>query len=160
MSMTGLIQSYLEYHDGMNRRVWESVMQLSDEQFVSPSGYSHGSIRDLLIHMTAVDGRWLRGLKEQPDSRSYGLEPTDYPTIKAAYAAWEQTAVELLEYAHSLTETSLDLTPIGMYGPVWQVMLHLVNHGTDHRAQVLRALHDFGAPTFDQDYILYQWFKS
>jgi uncharacterized damage-inducible protein DinB len=38
---------------------------------------------------------------------------------------------------------------------VWQVLLHVVNHGTDHRAQVLRILHDFGAPTTAQDYIFY-----
>jgi uncharacterized damage-inducible protein DinB len=37
------------------------------------------------------------------------------------------------------------------------VLLHVANHGTDHRAQLLRALHDFGAPTFDQDLILYLW---
>jgi uncharacterized damage-inducible protein DinB len=38
---------------------------------------------------------------------------------------------------------------------IWQTLLHLVNHGTDHRAQVLRALHDFGAETFDQDLVFY-----
>jgi uncharacterized damage-inducible protein DinB len=33
----------------------------------------------------------------------------------------------------------------------------MVNHGTDHRAQVLRSLHDFGAPTFNQDLIIHLW---
>jgi uncharacterized damage-inducible protein DinB len=37
----------------------------------------------------------------------------------------------------------------------WQILLHVVNHGTDHRAQVLRALHDFGAETKEQDFIFY-----
>ena len=37
----------------------------------------------------------------------------------------------------------------------WQVLLHVVNHGTDHRGQILRILHDFGAPTFDQDLMGY-----
>jgi uncharacterized damage-inducible protein DinB len=160
MSMPDLIRSYLEYNDAMNRRVWESVKQLTDEQFVSTIEYSHGSIRDLMVHMAAVDGRWMRGLKGVPDARSYNLEPDQYPTIKKAYQVWDQTAVELLEFAHSLDEISLNQTPIGMHGPIWQVLLHLVNHGTDHRAQVLRVLHDFGAPTFDQDYILFQWFKT
>ena len=40
---------------------------------------------------------------------------------------------------------------------VWQVLIHVANHGTDHRAQILRALHDLGIPTFDQDLILYLW---
>jgi uncharacterized damage-inducible protein DinB len=37
----------------------------------------------------------------------------------------------------------------------WQVLLHVVNHGTDHRAQLLRILHDLGVKTTSQDYIFY-----
>ena len=38
---------------------------------------------------------------------------------------------------------------------VWQVLLHVVNHGTDHRAQLLRRLNDLGVETTSQDYIFY-----
>ena len=38
---------------------------------------------------------------------------------------------------------------------VWQVLLHVVNHGTDHRAQLLRLLNDLGVKTESQDYIFY-----
>jgi uncharacterized damage-inducible protein DinB len=38
---------------------------------------------------------------------------------------------------------------------VWQVLLHVVNHGTDHRAQLLRQLNDLGVKTISQDYIFY-----
>jgi uncharacterized damage-inducible protein DinB len=38
---------------------------------------------------------------------------------------------------------------------VWQVLLHVINHGTDHRAQILRLLHDLGIQTTSQDYIFY-----
>jgi uncharacterized damage-inducible protein DinB len=38
---------------------------------------------------------------------------------------------------------------------VWQVLLHVVNHGTDHRAQILRLLNELGLKTASQDYIFY-----
>jgi uncharacterized damage-inducible protein DinB len=38
---------------------------------------------------------------------------------------------------------------------VLQVLLHMVNHGTDHRAQMLKILHDFGVKTESQDYIFF-----
>ena len=38
---------------------------------------------------------------------------------------------------------------------VWQVLLHVVNHATDHRAQLLRLLNDLGVKTTSQDYIFY-----
>ena len=38
---------------------------------------------------------------------------------------------------------------------LWQVLLHVANHGTDHRAQLLRLLNDLGVKTESQDYIFY-----
>jgi uncharacterized damage-inducible protein DinB len=40
---------------------------------------------------------------------------------------------------------------------VWQVLLHVVNHGTDHRAQLLRLLNDLGVETTSQDFIFYAY---
>ncbi len=39
----------------------------------------------------------------------------------------------------------------------WQILLQGVNHGTDHRAQVLALLHQLGAPTLEQDFMIYLW---
>ena len=38
---------------------------------------------------------------------------------------------------------------------LWQILLHVANHGTDHRAQLLRLLNDMGVQTKPQDYIFY-----
>ncbi|HBY98528.1 MAG TPA: hypothetical protein DEP84_32055 [Chloroflexi bacterium] len=38
---------------------------------------------------------------------------------------------------------------------LWQVLLHVANHSTDHRAQLLQLLNDLGAKTPSQDYIFY-----
>jgi uncharacterized damage-inducible protein DinB len=38
---------------------------------------------------------------------------------------------------------------------LWQVLLHVANHGTDHRVQLLRLLNDLGVKTVSQDYIFY-----
>jgi uncharacterized damage-inducible protein DinB len=40
---------------------------------------------------------------------------------------------------------------------LWQVLLHVVNHGTDHRAQLLRLLNDLGVETSYQDYVFYTY---
>lgn len=38
---------------------------------------------------------------------------------------------------------------------LWQILLHVVNHGTDHRAQILRSLREFGIETPSQDYVFF-----
>ena len=37
----------------------------------------------------------------------------------------------------------------------WQALIHVVNHGADHRAQILRLLGDLGVRTGPQDYAYY-----
>jgi uncharacterized damage-inducible protein DinB len=157
MTSVEMIHTLFEYNDALNRRLWESIMTVSDEQFVREVAYSRGSLRDQAIHLTTTEGGWMRALRGEPDARRYSLDPADYPTPAAGRAAWEGTAAELLAYVNGLSQEDLEETPPGLYGPRWQVLLHLANHGTDHRAQMLRLLADTGAPTFDQDLIFHVW---
>ena len=152
-----MIRTLTDYNYALQRRMWESIFTLSDEQFVTELPYSHGSVRNHVVHLARTDGRFLRALQEDPDARSYNPNPADYPTRLAASQFFETTAQQFTTYVHSLEESDLLRVPASLPGPAWQVLLHVANHGADHRAQVLRALHDFGAPTFDQDLVLYLW---
>jgi len=150
-------RTMFDYNRTLYLKVWESIMQLSDEQFVQEVDYSRGSIRDQMLHVATAQGGWLRGLKGMPDARKFKLDAEDYPTRQTVQDAWLENDDEMIAYLASLSDEHLESVPPGMRGPVWQVLAHLINHGTDHRAQILRILHDFGAPTFDQDMIYYLW---
>ena len=67
-------------------------------------------------------------------------------------------------YLDSLTQEQLDenvdweLPARGLKSenPRWELLLHLANHATDHRAQILAMLHHhFHVPTIEQDMIFY-----
>lgn len=158
MSSVEMIRTFIEYHYAFSRRVWDSIDQITEEQFVRNDAYSRGSIRNLMVHLANSDRRWLAGIKNQPDVGNVKFE--DYPTRDAARALFEQVAKDVTEYVETLTDSELERNPNGMPGPRWQALLHLVNHGTDHRATVLERLHALGAPTFDQDLILWLWGKK
>ena len=147
----------MAYNDALHRQTWKSIHQLGDDLFTASIEYSHGSIRNQMVHLAAVDGRWTRGLKGMPEARSFNPYADDYPTPSSAFALWDPIAREFCDLTNSLDDEHLLLAPEGMNEPAWQIILHVVNHGTDHRAQVLRALHDFGAPTFNQDLIIHLW---
>lgn len=152
-----MVRTMLSYNEALYRRLWESITELTDEQFLQDVSYSHGSIRDQMVHVASVDERWLAGLQGDRDARRIKRRPDQYPDREGVWELWEQVAVKVKAYAYTLQPEDLSFRPRGMRGPVWQILMHMVNHGTDHRAQMLRILDDFGAPTFDQDLIIHLW---
>ncbi|HSS99495.1 MAG TPA: DinB family protein, partial [Terriglobales bacterium] len=59
----------------------------------------------------------------------------------------------------TLTDDKLSTLPF--YEPdqdmtqLWQILMHLVIHGADHRAQLLSLLNQLGVKTFPQDYYFF-----
>ena len=153
MSSVDLIKTFLEYRLNMSRHVWDSIDQITDEQFLEDDDYWRGSIRNLMVHLASTDRRWLSGLKNGPDVGHLKFE--DYPTRAVAHELFETVAKDFSDYISKVTEDELNQKPPEFTHPRWAVLLHLVNHGTDHRSTVLQRLHEFGAPTFDQDFIMW-----
>lgn len=156
-----LIETFVKYHLEMTRRVWKSIDQITDEQFLSDDAYSRGSIRNLMVHLANTDSNWLAGLKNIPESQDPPRRKyEDYPDRATARTFWEETAKDLAEYVERLTEAELNEYPVDIPSLRWQVLLHMINHGTDHRSTVLQRLHEFDAPTFDQDLIFWLWSRK
>jgi len=158
MSSVDSLKTFIEYHLDMTRRVWDSIANITDEQFLADDSYSRGSIRNLMVHISSTDRRWLAGLQRGPDVGHLKFE--DYPTRAAARELFETVANEFSAYIASVTQEELDQKPPAFTHPSSAVLLHLANHGTDHRSTVLQRLAEFGAPTFDQDYIIWLWSRK
>lgn len=160
MSAVAMLQTFIDYHIAMTRRVWASIDRITGAQFLADDEYSRGSIRNLMVHMAHTDLRWLTGLKNLPDPARSLKDYVEYPDRASVRAYWDSVAQELAAYVHNLSQAELDQNPADIPGPRWEVLMHLVNHGTDHRSTVLQKLHEFGAHTFDQDFILWIAEKS
>jgi uncharacterized damage-inducible protein DinB len=150
MSYQKIIHALVGYHVASNRRLWQHLAEhLTDEQFTQPLSFSHGSIRNQVVHQAVTDRYWLHDIQSKPVT---GLDPEDYPTRESFAAAWEGIQAALLEYVTSLDAAALEETPDGLMETRGEAIVHVVNHGTDHRAQILSMLHGLGAPTFEQDF--------
>jgi uncharacterized damage-inducible protein DinB len=148
-----------DYHFTENRRIWDNcVTPLSSEQFARTVAYSHGSVRNQIIHLVDVDELWF--------SELCGIQPSEpYPATSRddrenIRTKWDSVEKIVRNYLAQLRDDMLFNKPIkepeedqGLM--VWQVLLHVVNHGTDHRAQLLRLIHDLGVKTTSQDFIFY-----
>ena len=161
MLSVDLFKTFIEYHIDMSRRVWDSIDQITEEQFLADDAYSRGSIRNLMVHLANTDSNWLAGLKNIPEEEDAPKRKyEDYPNRASVHAFSEGTAKDVADYVEALTEAELGENPMDISNPRWQVLLHMINHGTDHRSTILQKLHEFGAPTFDQDFIMWLWSRN
>jgi len=148
---------FYEYHFAENRKLWDRyVTHLSDEQFTQHMDYSRGSVRDQILHLISCDTSWFSGLRgvEIPDD----LNPADCPDRESICAHWDKVEEMMRGYLAELRDEMLFDTPLEGEDKdliLWQVLLHVVNHGTDHRAQLLRQLNELGVKTEYQDYIFH-----
>lgn len=162
------IRTMHTYHAALYARLWESLDTLTDAQFVEHIPYSIGSLRNHVIHLASVEQRWFARVVGTPLPERLVYE--DYMTRKAARAVWDVAAARVRTALDQLTEADMArmvtyqvrrIDPVERLfeatTAVWQILLHVINHGTDHRSQMLRILHDFGAPTFEQDAVIYWW---
>ncbi|MBX3046129.1 MAG: DinB family protein [Anaerolineales bacterium] len=147
-----------DYHISENRKIWQRhLAELPEEIWTQPLDYSMGSLRTQIAHLIRVDHIWFLDLgapmpAEEIDEQNPGKDRA------ALRAYWDQVEDAMRTYINSLTEETLASKPLQGEDAelaVWQVLLHVANHGTDHRAQILRALHDAGQKTGPQDLVFY-----
>jgi uncharacterized damage-inducible protein DinB len=154
MTSHAMVYALFGFNQAMNERLWTIIMEhLTDAQFVQTIGYSRGSIRNQLVHMADAQRYWLRGLLNVPDLPEIDAE--DYPTREAARTICQQADEEVLNNVRALSNADLEKIPDVWSLPVWVGLVQLAHHSTDHRAQILRALHGLGAPTFEQNFAIY-----
>lgn len=156
--MNAAIMRHLyEYHFAENRKIWDSyVMSLDQNAFTQDVDYSIGSVRNHIVHLMSVDDAWFNGLTGKEHAH---LNPADFSDRAKIRAHWDGVEQRMRDYLAALQDDTLADKPFtdeeDQDLTVWQVLLHVANHGTDHRAQLLRLLNDLGVKTGPQDYIFY-----
>ena len=151
-----------DYHFAMNRQVWDIASALPDVAFDREIAYSHGSVRHQLMHLLAVDEGWFTGLRDDPWPEDIAPgAPLPTPTRDEIRERWDDVERRMRDYLASVTNEALGQHPWADGEDkdlvLWEVLFHVANHGTDHRAQLLRALADLGAETPPQDYVFYAY---
>jgi len=139
-----------KYNAWADRRVLDAASELTREQFTKQLGSSFSSVRDTLAHIYGVEWLWLE--RFQGRSPSAILDDAEFADIAILKASWGAFEPKLLNFVRGLTQEGLDAVmeyktmKFGEYrNPLWQSMLHLVNHGTYHRGQITTMLRQLGA---------------
>ena len=156
------IQLLFAYNTWANTRILAAAEGLSAAQYTAEvPGLSHGSIRATLVHALGAEIIWRRRCVEGVSPMAL-LRAADVPTFAALRQRWLIEDILLREGVARLTDEAL-AAPLAyqttrgapMEDVLWQILAHVVNHGTQHRAEAAVALTAFGRSPGDVDLIVY-----
>jgi uncharacterized damage-inducible protein DinB len=154
------IVALYEFNAWANRRTLDATAAVTTEQFTRELGSSFSSVRDTLVHIYGVEWLWLERLQ----GRSPAAFPAtrEFQDVERLKSRWEELDTIQLQYAHGITQADLDevmeyktLSFGPGRNPRWQMMQHVVNHGTYHRGQVTTMLRQLGAKAVGTDLITF-----
>ena len=142
-----VLRSHLAYTTWATQRLVGAAAQLSPEELTHDFKTADRSVLGTLVHVYAADRIWLARLTQAPSApfvtdADYRLSvlQEDWPAL---YVRWQRWANALTEDGVHAIAAYKDTKGNPYSQPVWQIVLHVVNHGTHHRGQVagfLRAL--------------------
>ncbi len=153
------IHLLFDYNIWANRRVLSTAEHVSTEQLTAPTAFPYGSLHHTLIHMLDTEYGWRMLL--QHDQQTGLLTEDELPTLDHIVARWRGEEQAMRHYLAGLTDEALAgvvryTVDEGTRKPVlWHALLHVVNHGTQHRSEAAAMLTGYGHSPGDFDFTFF-----
>jgi uncharacterized damage-inducible protein DinB len=143
-----VLRTHLDYTAWAGRRLVQAAGTLTEEELNRDFGTADRSVLGTLAHLYGSDRLWLSRLSGSPhpgfvtdaDRRLSTLQ-NDWPVLDARWRDW---AARLTAASADSLVSYTDLKGRHWTQPLWQLVLHVVNHGTHHRGQVSGFLRSMG----------------
>ena len=157
------------YNDWADQHLLDYAERLTSEQLHAPDDSGFGGLHATLVHTMETEWSWLNvmlmGDARECDWGALEINPADFADAGAIRARWADVAAEFRSFVSGLEaegEQSPDRVVIweGDAGatrrrPVWQILLHVFNHGTQHRSEIAAMLTRAGHSPGEMDLTRY-----
>ena len=143
------IRTHFDYTAWASARLVNAAGSLSPEELTKDFGTADHSVLGTLVHVYAADRIWYdrihgnrlaRFIEPERDMHLHVLQ-NDWPAL---LGQWREWAAAQTEESLATTASYKDLKGNSYETPLWEIALHLVNHGTHHRGQVSGFLRTMG----------------
>ncbi len=143
------IKLLFAYNAWAMNRVFEAVEALPTEQLMKDMHSSHESIHGTLAHLVGAEKVWLERWNGNPSPPF--MKPAEVPTLDKLREVWNKVGFEIAKFVAGMTDRKLQevfemKTSDGQPHKhiYWQSMLHVVDHTTFHRGQVIVMMRQQG----------------
>ena len=146
--MKKVIEEYTQYNIWANEIIISFIKQLSPEQFNKEQLSSFTTIRKTVEHMAGAEHIWLKRIKGYPDQ---GNKATSLEDISSLTDFWIDQSKQFAEKIKEADESRLleiisykNLKGIPFETSLYKITMHVMNHSTYHRGQLVTMLRAVG----------------
>ena len=154
------IQLLFKYNQWANAKILNAASALTSDLFLASSSFPMGGIRGTLTH--ALFAEWIWRQRWQGTSPATRIKPEDFPTFESLRTRWLGEESELMKFVDEITDEKLNSVfqytsteGVRYENILWESMTHVINHGTQHRAEVAQMLTEINLSPGDMDMILF-----
>lgn len=147
--MKQLLNEFLAYNLWANQQLTSCILALAAGDWTKPVSSSFPSLHKTLLHMWDADSIWWQRLEGEGNikvpSKYFQEDTVDLVgRLLLQNEAWTARVKELDAEALAMTFSYTNLKGEQFGQPLYQVVLHLCNHGTYHRGQLVTMLRTLG----------------
>lgn len=152
------IDLLFRYNDWANERILAMAARVTADEFAQPNDFGWGSLKGALVHLMDAEYAWRVLLKD--GEHVTWLQPEDFANVAAIRARWTEERAAFWAYLEGLSSDDLSATisyegDTKRYRALWHCLAHVVNHGTQHRAECAALLTGFGHSPGNLDFTVY-----
>ncbi|NTS39733.1 DinB family protein [Flavisolibacter sp. BT320] len=159
--MKEIILQYAAYHSWANNLLLSTIQSLPEEQHQAAVKSSFPSLYKTVLHMYDAESIWWQRLKlqekvDRPSDTFTGDMATLSQEVLLQNKRWHQWVTNANEHALQHEFIYYNSRKERFKQPVYQMLLHLFNHGTYHRGQLVTMLRALGVEKIPQtDFIVW-----
>ena len=149
-----------DYNYWANGKIMAAAAHVSPEQYTAPAAHSFGSLRGTLVHTMDAEYGWLS--LWQSGTFAEELPEVDFPTYDAMVTRWQEEEAAMRAYLADLDNEAIGgmlhyLTDTGEKRErvLWHCLVHVVNHGTQHRSEAAAILTGLGHSPGELDFTIF-----
>jgi len=147
------IRILFAYDRWATRRVLTALDALDASVWARADAVGERGLGGVLVHHLGASQRWRIGLQSRGEEEGPEPEREPLPTIDELRERWEAEWTAVNAWLPTLTDDFVGYVFDGV--PVWQMLVHVVNHGTQHRAEAALLLTAHGRSPGELDLINY-----
>jgi uncharacterized damage-inducible protein DinB len=154
------IKLLYDFNYWADERILSTTAKISPEQYVASTDF--GNLRNIVVHMLDAEWVWRLTCEGQPVHDWKELTEADYPTFDGVRDDLLSEQQKMRAFIDTLTDGDLDRivrytidTGTVRERVMWHCLVHVVNHGTQHRSEAAAILTSYGQSPGDLDFTVF-----